>query len=631
MVGQAVCSFADGFEAGELHAFVYAGQSNASLVTSPVHSGTYAARLNVTVGRAWLMLHYDGAASTIQRWYVNFTTLPSANAYVLYGREQSGTAHRIGIAYNAATGRFRSFAEDLDETLFGADGDVAITGNWIQLDMKITDTTVDWQVAGNAQPSGSFASISGGAIGRCSLGNQDGGTATFDCYWDDGVGVQVDAAKTPQYPIGAGYVARLVPTGVGTHVGASDFTDSGSNNPPVNPHLLVDEIPTAEADTDYVAQTTLNTASYMEYELTDLPSDALMVHGAKTFTGYKGPSAGTSGLGIRVVYGGTETTLFNAAVGVGTAKEYLRADFSPTGFPLAPSGVNGLKYRHGFSGDVTPNLRVHDVAVNVAYGTTAQGPDRATTLKGAIKIIRSGTSTLKGFIRGGRNTTLTGYIGYAGPNFRGTFTTTERDALPYNRVQDVIINLTTGYEEIWDGAAWDQGRQIVVAEGKRTTAGSQIVKQTATATTIAASPGTKVLGFDAPGGSGNGVGNTVWRSTAWGKATGPSDATPDTFTVHMPTLTTPGAITFVGPVSTAFTDKFWLVESVASANADATQCRSVTRLYQELSGTLVVTVWFDASDLSTVPGYHITVTRPSAAGYSMTAEGTSIVVSQPWG
>jgi len=384
MATQAIVNVCEGFGHGFLADRLYGTITNAEITATAARNGPYGLRLAVSSGRAALT---SGGTAGVQigRIYFRFNgSLPSGDMYVAHFGQVSSFRRFLGVAFNSATGKLRSFAEDVNAAQYGDDGASVDPDTWYRLDVRANGgsnpKTLDWQLEGVDQPSGSFTLAVGGGVGVLLLGNTYGPTATFEIDFADVVSVIETSGREPSYPIGPGEVTTLRTQAEGTHVDEENFTDDQSNSPPVNPHLRLDDDPGSESDTDYVYQSTATSetgGSYLEYLLDDLPViNPPDIHAVKGFLGYRrvAGSGSTSYLQGRMVTGArSESIGGNVTIGV-TPTRWIADYFS--GEQLTNAEVQDMVLRHGYDDEVKSTLAgVYIAFVNVAHGPVVIGGD----------------------------------------------------------------------------------------------------------------------------------------------------------------------------------------------------------------------------------------------------------------
>jgi hypothetical protein len=252
----------------------------------------------------------------------------------------------------------RGFGLDrLNNEFYTSDGFVPTTGVWYRFDVKISNTTIDWYVDGNAQPSGNFSGMdaSSGSLGVWLMGNNYGATTTMSMDIDDVLVIEDVGARTPNFPIGPGQVLTLNLNGDGTHNNAGAFKDSGGNSPPASPsYTKLDDSPLSDSGTDYIYQETADSSAYMEHTFTSLPgwmSNSFgSVHGYNAYLSYIWLEGGwyvIVPVGGKLLVGSTTITyIANQVVDTNLSWQSLG---SGTATQPTISELNAMKVRYGFS------------------------------------------------------------------------------------------------------------------------------------------------------------------------------------------------------------------------------------------------------------------------------------------
>ena len=373
----------DGFEAGALLSVYYASAASASIQTTTIRNGKYAARVNPSASRGGFFLGTPaGTNHAIARFYTWFGTLPDADVPIWYRPRSSGGVLNAGLAYNSATGCLRPFLNDAGSgTTFGSDGPTVSTGAWIRIDMLLkvnsagtSSSTIDWKQAGAAQSQLS-ATVSGGTQAGMVFGNLQGSTimtstntCTMDVFFDDVVLLGDDGTYDIQYPLGDGRVLPSYPVGEGTHSGAGSFIDNSSNSPPVNPHLLVDDDPhSTNTAADWFGQNTVGANDYLEFLLGDLPAFGGNVQGWSLYTERNAISAGTGNCFWKG-YDGSVFAIFNPTVTHTTMDGRIAVGAAGGGSRWTRSSYNGggVRLRLGYAGQVSLVDRIHAFLMQVA-------------------------------------------------------------------------------------------------------------------------------------------------------------------------------------------------------------------------------------------------------------------------
>lgn len=358
--------------------------TGAAITAAAARSGSYGLRLNPSGALAGV--DWGGtAADKIIRLYFRFNDLPNSDCYLFYVGQVSGGAHYRGLAWNNSTNSIRPFGfTTTSGNTYGTDGFQPIENIWYRLDLNV-HTAIDWQVDGVVQPSFTPTLVGGGALGVPILGNANSVNTTMSLDIDDVICAWHSAGgQRPTYPIGPGKVVLIRPDSDGTHSGAGDFTDSNSNSPPAaNAYQLIDDDPiTDTASGDYFRQTSANTNSYLEFNFSNLPADALGVNGYRPWIGAAKDNDGISlftSLRSHQFIKTTETD--NEISRSSTAKAYTAGTTVQDDITI--DDINNFKYRIGYDpltgSSRGSKTRLLDIFVSVDIQYLDETPEPAET------------------------------------------------------------------------------------------------------------------------------------------------------------------------------------------------------------------------------------------------------------
>lgn len=241
-----------GAECGVAGPHIASSPAGFSFDTTTVRSGARSFRFNGTGGVTLSTATLASSLRWVGRFYIYFTTLPTADLGLIGLALQGGTGPNI---------KFQSSDSSLYagvDTTKGASGVAITTATWYRIDFDYNisaagNDTSDVQVNGvacaQASAGGSTGPLTALTMGFAGVG------ATTDMYLDDILLSHTGA----DYPIGAGYVNHFVPTSDGTHnvAGAGDFQRGNTGvdilNATTTAWQLVDDVPlpsgaVAEAD-----------------------------------------------------------------------------------------------------------------------------------------------------------------------------------------------------------------------------------------------------------------------------------------------------------------------------------------------------------------------------------------------
>lgn len=250
-------------------------------------------------------------------------------------------------------------------------------GAWHAVDIRWTcpagagtgTVTMEWRIDGVAQTAATLAGVTLADIAFLDLGNGNG-NASGTVLWDD---VQWSYASA-DYPLAPGSIELLTVSGTGTHaVGSGAFQNQAAAaiaNGDTTAGGLVDEVP-PDTGTDYIAQTAIDAAGYVELLLSDA-QQALVPTALQLWAVVAGSATGTNVFDVRLrdTIANADVAALAGASTAGTAQTALRALLTAAGAnPLTVARVNGLRPRFGYASDVTPNPRLHGLVLEVMYGT----------------------------------------------------------------------------------------------------------------------------------------------------------------------------------------------------------------------------------------------------------------------
>jgi hypothetical protein len=337
-----------------------------TVVTSPVHAGTYALRCN-PAGAAQYMQKTVTGDRVVLRMYVRFDTLPSADCDLFTIRDAGGLSFRF--KYIQASNKFQVVFGSTDPQLSSM---TVSTGQWYCVELNVllnaATRTCDWQIDGTAQTqSASTQTASTVAALRIGTGNAE----TYTCYYDD----LIVSVTNADYPLGAGGVTGLSPNAEGTHSpGTNEIEDNAGddiNGSTVQAYPLMDNVP-MNSTADYVQQATAHTvpdAHYAEVGFADIAS-GLTVKGVIGLLAYKSSATqANSGSTIAIRSDATQIEIYGTpAVPVDYSESslfYKSAVITAPGGGWTQSEVNALLMRVGGSSDATPLPQWHALMFEV--------------------------------------------------------------------------------------------------------------------------------------------------------------------------------------------------------------------------------------------------------------------------
>jgi len=361
--------------------------TNISVQTNTVRSGTYALQINQTAGE-----YFSRGMAIVPRpivaVHVRLAAVPNADVTVVYMNQNAGLSRRQGIGIRGATGKWACWIRlGTGAIVWGNDGPSVVTGQWLRIDMVLRSSgsgpytyTTDAKIDGVDVPQASVVNATSYPnFGNIYLGNPGTaigmGTATYTIYFDD-LGVWEESTNSIRtYPVGSGVVYALVPNGEGTSVNPSNFRDDNLNSPPVSPATRLGEIPVS-GTADYVDQITADGTAYIELTMTDLAEGtaiALYVFGGESSAD---GTTGSFNRSLKLVDVNNNNTVYSIFGGAASAAAIRWSGSGISGVPrgagsgsIAPdwstADVNAVKLRIGYSTDVVPNPRFHNLIIEV--------------------------------------------------------------------------------------------------------------------------------------------------------------------------------------------------------------------------------------------------------------------------
>ena len=237
-------TFFSGFETGTQAIDTNGLSGTSSIVTSPVHGGTYALRINPTTTGAgdalfsWLdsagkMLGTGSPPVSIVSFMFRYATKPAANNEEIC-RISSGVFVQVRLGSDGKLSLYN------DNTLNASGTVVLAADTWYRIDVKVDDSanTQEVRVNGTVDISGTIATSSG--LLSCALGKQTNRNGqTVDFFYDD------FCFADNAYPT-SGIVLLALPIGAGSAAGWTNGTGTT--------FAEVDETPAAgnDGDTTYI-------------------------------------------------------------------------------------------------------------------------------------------------------------------------------------------------------------------------------------------------------------------------------------------------------------------------------------------------------------------------------------------
>jgi hypothetical protein len=304
----------------------------------------------------------------VGRYYIYFTTFPAAVTTMTWTAVNSGGA--CGIRFNNTTKKLNA------RFLTIGDGNAAnlalSTGTWYRVDFKFdvsaNPSLIDFSVApdggdavaatqsSTAQAATHFDSFSIGAV--------DAGT--YDFYADD----IFLSATALDYPIGAGAVIGLSPSGAGTSSPGTNIKDDGGTlvDDATNPaNIELDDVP-LNGTTDYIQQDGGTDAIYAEVAFAD--TTQATINGAMAIVAYQSATATANAASSKIVDEDATITAIYTGDMSETSQFYKSVIIPKPAGGWDMGAVNALKGRVGYASDYNPIPYWHALMVEVDYSPT---------------------------------------------------------------------------------------------------------------------------------------------------------------------------------------------------------------------------------------------------------------------
>jgi hypothetical protein len=414
--------FCCGFECGQIGSAGqhWASGTGISISTSTVRTDGRSLRSNPSAATAASSPVTAGSPTqTVIRFYLRFTTLPSADTYLCW---QTPAGVPVGLAFKQSDSKL--YPGQGSTITFGSTGIVVTTGQWYRIDLRIDQTTgtnnakIDLQVDGTAATQLVFTAAGGSST--INVGSQK--TVSGDWFYDD----WIHSNTTADYPIGAGHVDNFVPTSDGTHTATSTNITKGTVAAPVGTAITsattdafnwVNAQPLLGGATDntrLVNQQTASSAQYVEVKFgpgTGVSTPTAGPRAVEVITADREASTATCDFTAKINDNGTESTIIARGVVAGVVtdrfatKQFATAPTTGGAWNANSSGnaaFNNLKARWGYASDATPDLYWRGIMVEAEFadasGTTfTQNLGGSATPAGAIKkdvsVKKSGSTT----------------------------------------------------------------------------------------------------------------------------------------------------------------------------------------------------------------------------------------------
>lgn len=376
-----------------------AASGTPTLVTSPVHTGTYALRLigDNTTAQYVRKNHTASLQIAVARTYIRIPTggLPTTAGVLLHWRTTGAVL--CGLQILPSTGEVKGFVSGTT-----AGSKTLNLDQWYYVDMRINITTstwtLDWSVDGVAQTQVTLGSqsttdsLSAYYMGTLVAAN------TYTIYFDDTVLSETSA----DFPIGAGGTEVLVPTSDGTNnAGTNIIEDNAGTDIGVTPaYDKINSIPISS--TTYVRQAATGTGNYAEVNFGDITATHSGIIGAQGLLAYTSATT-TANRGATIISKDSFSTNTEIWGNPTTTQDYSDGSTSNLFYRSAilvdvndDTTVNALKARIGYSGDANPNPYWIDLVVEVAYNISSSHTGTLSKTLAALTSSSSGTVSVGG-------------------------------------------------------------------------------------------------------------------------------------------------------------------------------------------------------------------------------------------
>ncbi len=338
---------------------VSVGGTNVTASAAAARSGGYGLRIQTTdIFNFGYATRSTFGAIQVARLSIQLPTLPSpATSDADLALFNANTGSDLTIMYQGSSQKLA--------LRIGTGTPVAMSGafsaaTWYGLDIRYnvgTDPrTAEWQVNGVAQTDVTSVEAIATSVSSVQLG-ADSGTSS-DMYFDD---VMVSSMSV-DYPIGNVTITRLLPDGMGTSSGATNFANNGGTAIDANSYTRLDDVP-MDSTADYIAQLTDSSTSYIELTFADTAETCIRATSA--VVAYHG-AANQSNRGDTRVFAGWQTFVHSGTMN-GSALKYASAIVSTGGVAWSEALLNGTFGRIGYSADAAPDPFWDALMLEVAH------------------------------------------------------------------------------------------------------------------------------------------------------------------------------------------------------------------------------------------------------------------------
>lgn len=309
-----------GFELGSLTVGEFTTVGGGSIVTSPVHSGSYAYRAvkSGSAGDEVAKINFPAVATTgavYVRFYVYIATGSTLTGNIFGISDDTNYTDRFTLRLNNATLQGAKAGVSFGSSL------AVTTGQWhlIELYVIVGPSNDNYNVIVDGVDLGSSSSAAGYSYDRITWGFfGHGGSPTVDVLFDD-IAVNNTAGSYQNGAPGKGKIVHLRPNAAGD---SSSWTPSAGSN-----YQCVDEV-IPNDDTDYVSSSTTNQEDYYNVEASGLIGTETINVVAVSQRSKSITSSSTISVGAMKTEGGTKAV--SGTVNVGTSYNTHSSDSSPT-------------------------------------------------------------------------------------------------------------------------------------------------------------------------------------------------------------------------------------------------------------------------------------------------------------
>lgn len=309
---------------------------------------------------------YSSPTVIVVRFYVHFSSWNSVDNEIFWCAVAAGgnLALKVRSSTHKVYARFTGLADGNEvnltmslDTWYRVEAKFDVSANPSKIDVQVAVGDGSATTATQSTYAQAATTFTTHAIGST---NGD----TFTVYYDD-----VETSVTGgDYPIGAGAVESLVPSGAGTSNNPSNYLlDNGAVavNDSTNPaYVELDELPIG-GTTDYIYQSDTAVGDYAEVTFADTSNTT--IHGVRAILAYTSASTTANNGQTRIRdAAGQETTVYNGDMSESSVF-YKSIQVATPAAGWTQATVNGLLGRIGYSSDANPDPYWQSLILEVAY------------------------------------------------------------------------------------------------------------------------------------------------------------------------------------------------------------------------------------------------------------------------